>query len=77
MAAALEAVSPGELEVDPLGALDTAIHSNVSSYDAQYLALARRYEVVLVTEDAPLRRAGRGAAASMREFLAGRRVQEG
>jgi len=72
MMAALEILLPGELVVDPLDALDTAMHLHISAYDAQYLALARKYDVLLITEDGPLRKAARGTAKSMHEFLAGK-----
>ena len=72
MTAALETLLPGEIVVDPLDGLDVAMHFHVSAYDAQYLALARKHDVLLISEDGPLRKAARGTAKSMREFLAGR-----
>lgn len=72
MASALETLMPGEIAVDPLEALDIAMHMHVSAYDAQYLALARKHDAILVTEDVPLHKAARGTAKSMREFLGGR-----
>jgi len=76
MAVALETIMPGEIGVDPLDALDIAIHLHVSSYDAQYLALARKHGVILVTEDVPLHKAAHGTAKTMGEFMIGKNTGE-
>ena len=70
MTAALETLLPGEIAVDPLEALDVAINLGISSYDAQYLSLAQKHNVLLITEDIPLHKVARGKAKFMREIVA-------
>ena len=50
-------------------AFHLAIQHCVSSYDAQYLALAQMLGISLVTEDRKLRRAAPDLTVSMQDFL--------
>lgn len=56
--------------VDFPQALRTAVEGDCSAYDAQYVVLARRLGVLLVTEDKRLRQAFPRVAVSMAEFTA-------
>lgn len=51
-------------------ALQIAVDESVSSYDAQFVALAYSLQIQLVTEDRGLQRKFPGTAVSMRNFLA-------
>ena len=56
--------------VDPDEALRIACESNISAYDARFIALARSFRLKLVTEDARLRKACPGDTLSLEEALA-------
>jgi predicted nucleic acid-binding protein len=62
--------SHAEAPVDMPRALALSAKLGVSSYDAQYLALAEGANTVLVTEDKRLRKAAGDRAVSMKEYLA-------
>lgn len=47
----VELLSPGEQGVDMEAALVIAAENRISAYDAQYIALARQLQTILVTED--------------------------
>ena len=53
---AVDAIGSGEIEVDMSAALELAVTSQISAYDAQFITLARRLSVPLVTEDKKLRK---------------------
>lgn len=59
-------------EIDVSDALRLAGERGISGYDAQYLALARRLNVPLITEDKKLLRIAPREALSMKQFLASR-----
>ena len=67
---ALAAIRPTEQPIAPHAALRTAIDFGITSYDAEYLALAIGLGVRCVTEDRRLRDAARDHTWSMEEFLA-------
>ena len=52
---AVDAIGPGEIEVDMSAALELAVTTQISAYDAQIITLARRLSVPLVTEQKKLR----------------------
>ncbi len=58
-----------EKEVDMRQAFHLAIQQRVSSYDAQYIALAQTLGIPLVTEDRKLRQAAPDLTVSMQDFL--------
>ncbi|RKZ51076.1 MAG: VapC toxin family PIN domain ribonuclease [Candidatus Parabeggiatoa sp. nov. 3] len=62
-------VEGNEQEVDMRQAFHLAIQHSVSSYDAQYLALAQMLGIPLVTEDRKLRRAAPNLTVSMQDLL--------
>ena len=49
-------------------ALEIAVLNRVSAYDAQYVALARRLDVPLITEDRRLRQSFPDRCLSMQGF---------
>jgi len=53
---AVDAIGSGEIEVDMSAALELAVTRQISAYDAQFITLARRLSVPLVTEDKKLRK---------------------
>jgi len=53
---AVDTISPGEIDLDMSAALELAVTSRISAYDAQFITLARRLSVPLVTEDKKLRK---------------------
>ena len=61
-------VAQCEVQLD--AALTVAAKYAITSYDAQYVALAQSLDVPLITEDRKLRVAVPGVALSMQEFLA-------
>lgn len=61
-------LSAGEHEVDLPHALELAVLNRVSAYDAQYVTLARRLDVPLITEDRRLRQSFPDRCLSMRDF---------
>jgi len=62
-------VKGNEKEVDMRQAFHLAIQQRVSSYDAQYIALAQTLGIPLVTEDRKLRQAAPNLTVSMQDFL--------
>lgn len=52
---ALDLFASSEEDVAPSAALRLAVQAGISAYDAQFVILARRLEVPLVTEDRRLR----------------------
>jgi len=68
--AALAYYGPAELEPDQDAVLQAASQHRITGYDAEYVALALRLGVKLVTEDEPLRRAVPGAAISIKGAIA-------
>jgi len=54
---AVDLFVPREVLPDAERALSLSIHNKVSAYDAQYVALAERLKIPLITEDKKLRRA--------------------
>jgi len=65
---ALEALDEGEFPVDPQEVLRTAATSGCTGYDCEFVVLARRLGVPLVTEDRQVLRAFPGVAVSLEEF---------
>lgn len=55
-ARAVDTIGPGEMEVDIPAALELAVTTRISAYDAQFITLARHLGVPLVTEDKKLRK---------------------
>lgn len=53
---AVKTIGSGEIEVDMSAALELAVTTEISAYDAQFITLARRLSVPLVTEDKKLRK---------------------
>ncbi len=53
---AVDTIGPGEIEVDIPAALELAVTTQISAYDAQFITLARHLSVPLVTEDKKLRK---------------------
>ena len=58
-----------ECEVKMSEALAVAAKYTITGYDAQYVALAKMFDVPLITEDRKLREAVPGIALSMAEYL--------
>lgn len=58
------------LEVSAADVLAVAIHSQVSAYDARFVACARQLSATLVTEDARLRATTPGLSMSIAQALA-------
>jgi predicted nucleic acid-binding protein len=56
--------------VDPIDTLRIACESNISAYDARFIALARSFGQKLVTEDSRLRKACPADTLSLDEALA-------
>lgn len=69
---ALVLLGPNEQAASPRAALSEAIHSGITPYDAQYIALARQSGIPCVTEDLDLLSKCPGTAVSM-DSLLGRR----
>jgi predicted nucleic acid-binding protein len=63
--------NPGERDVDMLQALRLASQYNISTYDAQYVALAMDLGTPYVTEDRQMLKIFSGLALSMQEFCEG------
>lgn len=59
-------LSPGLVEIEHRAALGAANDYGVSAYDARFLVAARELDVLLVTEDAKLRRAAPELTQSIR-----------
>ncbi len=55
-ARAVDTIGSGEIEVDMSAALELAVTGQISAYDAQFITLAKRLRVPLVTEDKKLRK---------------------
>jgi predicted nucleic acid-binding protein len=53
---AVDTIGSCEIEVDMSAALEVAVTTQISAYDAQFITLARRLGVPLVTEDKKLRK---------------------
>lgn len=53
---AVDTIGSCEIEVDMSAALEVAVTTQISAYDAQFITLARRLSVPLVTEDKKLRK---------------------
>ena len=64
-------VGGGERPIDQVTVLRAALRLGISSYDAQYIALAHGYDVRCVSADAPLVRKASPIAVSPAEFVAG------
>lgn len=58
-----------EVAADPVETLDLAFRYGLSAYDAQYLAVATRLGVQLVTEDRALLRSVPQHCVTMRDFI--------
>lgn len=56
MALAIDTFVPMEEEPDAISALRLATQYRLSAYDAQYIALAEKLDVLCITEDVKLRR---------------------
>lgn len=69
LAQAMSMFAAQELSMPADVVLQDALTSNISTYDAQYLSLARQLSVPCVTEDATLRKACPSVAVSLAEFL--------
>jgi predicted nucleic acid-binding protein len=67
--ATVELFSSKEAPADSLLALELAHRHRISAYDAQYLAVAVKAGIKLVTEDKNLRQSAPQYCATMREFL--------
>ncbi len=63
-------IKVAQCEVKMDATLAVAAGYAITSYDAQYVALAQSLNAPLITEDRKLRDAVPGVAVSMREFLA-------
>ncbi len=68
-ASAVDILAGGERPIEMLEALRLAAQHRISAYDAQFVALAQRLGVPLVTEDRGLRRAFPETARSLSELL--------
>ncbi len=53
---AVDTIGSSEIEVDMCAALELAVTTQISAYDAQFVTLARRLSAPLVTEDKKLRK---------------------
>lgn len=62
-------ISDAQCEVDMEASLVAAAKYGISGYDAQYVALAERLSVPLITQDRKLRQAAPGVGISMLEFI--------
>ncbi len=60
---------PAERRADPIMTLDLAHRYRLSAYDAQYLAVAVRSELKLVTEDKALRQSAPQYCVTLHEYL--------
>jgi predicted nucleic acid-binding protein len=65
---ALELFSESEISVDMSQALDLAVRSKVSAYDAPFVALAKELDLKLVTADREILRKFPETAVSMEDF---------
>ena len=65
----VDQLAPHEITVDKKQALRIALEANISSYDAQFVELAVRYAIWLVTEDKELIKKNSRLAISMEDFL--------
>ncbi len=66
---ALEIFSPNEIVPPPDLVLRDALSWGLTVYDAQYVSLARQYDVKCVTEDGAVQRKCPGLAISLDAFL--------
>jgi predicted nucleic acid-binding protein len=66
---ALRIFSRNEYSIDYLDTFDISIRNNLSSYDAQYISLARSMETVCITEDKKLLAKFPEVALSSSQFI--------
>jgi predicted nucleic acid-binding protein len=69
---ALTLVSLEEEEADPVDVVNTSIQAGLSSYDAEFVALARSRGVRLVTLDSAILKGCPDVAVSISDFAAGK-----
>jgi predicted nucleic acid-binding protein len=67
---ALAVAEAAEAPVDLPRALEASLRFGISTYDAQFVALAEQSNTILISEDKKLRRAVGALAVSMEEHLA-------
>jgi predicted nucleic acid-binding protein len=65
----VDQLAPHEIVVNKKEAFRIALEANISSYDAQFVELAARYSIWLVTEDKELIKKNSRIAISMEDFL--------
>lgn len=65
----VDQLSPHEIPVNKQQALRIALEHNISSYDAQFVELAQRYAIWLITEDVELLKKAKSSTLSIEEYL--------